>query len=403
MKVLMVGDSPLVTTGFGRVQRHALEAFLVKGWEVAAVTGLATEEAQTDLPIRQFVPSPGDSLGLLKVEEAVEQFEPDVIYMTGEPGTVTAIAHVVPARIPFLAYVPIEGEPIVYGDWRGILKTITWFTCSGYGQAVAKRDLGKDVDFVYHGVDTDVFHVDDEARARTRKQLGWDDKFVVMTVAANVRRKQHPRLFEAMAILRKQFKQRDILLYDHTVPFQRHWLEGWHLPQIADAFGVHDMVQFNPMLSGFGKSAPEVGGVDAPGLADLYRAADLFVLPSQVEGFGLPIAEAMASGVPVAVTKYAAGWEVASPAGAAIPIYDWETAKNGTRLANVSPLDLAKTILSLRRDPKRLARMRAAGLERVKAFRWDAFQEYVVAAVEASQASGGLPEGEAAEAEPAAA
>jgi glycosyltransferase involved in cell wall biosynthesis len=396
MKVLMVGDSPLITTGFGRVQRHALEAFLLQGWEVAAVTALQMEEKQTDLPLKQYVPTAGDSLGLVKVEEAVAEFEPDVIYMTGEPGSVTGYAHVLPARIPFLAYVPIEGEPIVHGDWRGILKTINWFTCSRYGQAVAKRDLGKDVDFVYHGVDADVFKVDDEARERTRKQLGWTDKFVVMTVAANVRRKQHPRLFEAIALLHKQFKQRDVILYDHTVPYQRHWLEGWHLPQIADAMGIHDKVQFNPSLTGFGASAPELGTAELPGLADLYRAADLFVLPSQVEGFGLPIAEAMASGTPVLVTKYAAGWEVASPAGAGIPIHDWETAKNGTRLANVSPLDLAKSILSLRRDPKRLVRMRAAGIERAKDFTWGAFKEYVVAAVQEAQAAGGLPEGEAA-------
>ena len=56
-----------------------------------------------------------------------------------------------------------------------------------------------------------------------------------------------------------------------------------------------------------------------PGLVEMYNASDLFVLPSQVEGFGLPIAEAMACGLPVMVTKYAAGWEVASPAGKGNP------------------------------------------------------------------------------------
>ena len=396
MKVLMVGDSPLLTTGFGRVQNRAMTAFQRRGWTVAAVTGLQHEPKESSQPqtLTCFYPVKGDNLGLLKVEEAVKEFEPDVIYATGEPGSITAFAHVLPARIPFVAYVPVEGEPIAYGDWRAILKTINWFTCSEYGQRIAKRDCGVDVDYVYHGVDHDVFYPDLARRLAVREQLGWTDQFIVMSVGTNVRRKQWPRLIESMAILRDRFKQTDVKLYAHTVPFQRHWLEGWHLPQVADAFGVHGEVMFNPMMSGFGSSVPEGAKDGLPGLADLYRAADLFVLPSQVEGFGLPAAEAMASGLPVAVTKYAAGWEVVSPAGVGIKPHDWEVAKNGTRYANLDPLDIAKTILDLKRDPKRLARMRSAGLQRAQDFQWSAFEEKVVDAVEKARENGGQPEGE---------
>jgi glycosyltransferase involved in cell wall biosynthesis len=395
----MVGDSPLIMTGFGRVQRVALEAFLTKGWECASVTALQHEEKElpAGLGLRQYVPIEGDALGLMSIGDAVEDFDPDVIYTTGEPGCITALAHFVPARVPFLAYVPIEGEPLIYGDWRSLLGTINWFTCSKYGQAIAKRDVGRDVDFVYHGVDHDIFKPDAEARAKTREELGWTDKFVVMTVAANVRRKQHPRLFEAIAILRDTYKQRDIILYDHTKPFNRHWLEGWHLPQVADAFGLHKEVVFNPFLA-MGESVPDgaagTGGNRGPSLADLYRSADLFVLPSQVEGFGLPTAEAMASGTPVLVTKYAAGWEVASPAGAGIPVYDWEICKNGTKYGNVRPLDIAKGILDLKRDPKRMERMSAAGIVRAQDYQWSVFQEYVIDAVEKSKEAGSLAQSE---------
>ncbi|MGI6099612.1 MAG: glycosyltransferase family 4 protein [Lentisphaerae bacterium] len=38
-------------------------------------------------------------------------------------------------------------------------------------------------------------------------------------------------------------------------------------------------------------------------LAACYRGADLFVLPSQYEGFGLPVLEAMQAGVPVVTTR----------------------------------------------------------------------------------------------------
>lgn len=45
-----------------------------------------------------------------------------------------------------------------------------------------------------------------------------------------------------------------------------------------------------------------LGAVDEAVLAALYNGADLFVFPSSMEGFGLPIVEAMACGAPVLTT-----------------------------------------------------------------------------------------------------
>lgn len=43
-----------------------------------------------------------------------------------------------------------------------------------------------------------------------------------------------------------------------------------------------------------------------PVLRSLYQSADCFVLPTRAEGWGLPILESMACGVPAIVTKYSA-------------------------------------------------------------------------------------------------
>lgn len=386
MKVLTLGDSPLGATGFGRVNQHAARAFLRNGWTVASVTGLQFEEKPSILPVQQFVPEMADPMGLARAIDVFEQklFEPDLVYATGDPGSIAAMAMVIPADMPFLAYVPIEGEPLMNGTWRGVLEHINFFTCSDYGVQIVDQSIGKNVDRVYHGVDREVFSpLSDDDRQAYRERLGWDGKFVITMVAQNVRRKQWPRLIEAVAILKHQYHMKDVLLYAHTVPFQKHWLEGWNLPEVAAGFGLTNEVVFNPMMSGFGAGVPDRGDLEVPGLRELVGAADLFVLPSQIEGFGLPIAEAMAVGTPVAVTKYGAGWEVARlGGGTGIAVHDWEIHKSGTRYANLDPQEIAKTIIALKRSPSKLARMREQGLIAVSQFDWDVFEEYVVAKAE---------------------
>lgn len=53
-----------------------------------------------------------------------------------------------------------------------------------------------------------------------------------------------------------------------------------------------------------------------------YAAADLFVYPSQYEGFGMPVAEAMACGTPVLTSTAASLPEVVGDAGVTVPPND---------------------------------------------------------------------------------
>jgi len=91
-----------------------------------------------------------------------------------------------------------------------------------------------------------------------------------------------------------------------------------------------------------------LGKVDA--VADLLRCADLFLLPSESESFGLAALEALACGVPVVASDVGGLPEVVTDgAGALVPRGDVQA--------------MAARSLELLGDPARLRAARAAGLE----------------------------------------
>lgn len=82
----------------------------------------------------------------------------------------------------------------------------------------------------------------------------------------------------------------------------------------------------------------------------IYAAARVFVYPSLYEGFGLPAAEAMASGVPVIVSDRASLPEVVGDAGIAIPPDDIDGMREALRrLSEDSTEREARAALSVER------------------------------------------------------
>lgn len=88
---------------------------------------------------------------------------------------------------------------------------------------------------------------------------------------------------------------------------------------------------------GVGRSTHFLGMVQGVEKRSLYQAADVFVLPTYQENFGLVLAEAMASGTPAITTRGADIWQ--------------ELQSGGARIVDHRPESIAAAIAELQSDP----------------------------------------------------
>ncbi len=167
-----------------------------------------------------------------------------------------------------------------------------------------------------------------------REHLDLVGRRVVLCVAQLRPYKNLARLIEALPDL-----DRDVALVLAGAP-NEHERE---LRALAQRLHVGDRVRFPGWL------ADEQ-------LEALYALANVFALPSLIEGFGIPVLEAMARGVPVACANISALPEVA---GDAALLFDPE------RQAEVTG-----ALRRLLADPALAARLVECGHERVREFSW---------------------------------
>jgi glycosyltransferase involved in cell wall biosynthesis/tetratricopeptide (TPR) repeat protein len=119
--------------------------------------------------------------------------------------------------------------------------------------------------------------------------------------------------------------------------------------------------------------------LDAEELAALYRSCDALIHPYRGEGFGMTVAEAMASGLPVVVTKGGScddfcddetGWMVRAHI-VAIQSTEWTKSAAGAWWLEPSRAGIAEALRAIVAHPQEAARRGQRGRERIESsFTW---------------------------------
>jgi glycosyltransferase involved in cell wall biosynthesis len=191
----------------------------------------------------------------------------------------------------------------------------------------------------------------DESELRGR--LGLGDAPIVLSVSARRPHKNLPRLLRAFAEVETE-PEPLLVLPGYVTPFEDE------ITRETSRLGLEARVRM-------------LGWVSDPDLEGLYRAAACFVFPSLVEGFGLPVLEAMERGVAVACSNTSAMPEVA---GDAARYFDPKDVA-----------DIRAALADLLRDRAYAKRLAEAGRERAKQFTWSKAAERTLAVYDDAWAS----------------
>jgi glycosyltransferase involved in cell wall biosynthesis len=193
------------------------------------------------------------------------------------------------------------------------------------------------IQVIHEGVHARFRPAPSDAISAVRRKYGLVGGFI-LSLGTIEPRKNLTSLLEAYHVLKNQGARRKLVIVG-----KKGWLYADFFRRLRE-LGLEDEVIFP-------------GFVPDDDLPALYSAADLFVFPSLYEGFGLPVLEAMACGVPVITSNTSSLPEVAGEAALLI-----------------DPRDiggLVKAIQLTLADEQTRTEMRDQGVQQAAKFSWE--------------------------------
>lgn len=305
MRILIHSNGPHVPSGYGVQCNILVRQLQAMGHDVAVscMYGLAGQPIRWD--------------GITLYPQGKADFSPDTLFGHAE-------AHEAELVIIFMdfyklapiagaisqqswqcaAWMPVDTHDKIASHDRAVLMNSSAVPVgmSSHGTRLL-RDAGFDATCIPHSVDLGVFRPPAD-RDALRREAGVDGKFVIGINAANndAFRKGWIEQFQAFSAFRQRHDEAVLML--HTDMFTQR---GVDLYQLAGDFGITDALILT------GQYVKTAGLMNGARMADWYGALDVLSLCSYAEGFGIPLIEAQACGVPVVTADGSAMTELCGP------------------------------------------------------------------------------------------
>jgi glycosyltransferase involved in cell wall biosynthesis len=317
---LLLGDGPAEPTGLGRIARDLAGHIITSDLPLDLVqVGGSTPpvwSAWRHVPLERQ-----EDWGAKNVEGIYRSL------WDNQPGILMAVWD--PARLYYHLSIDLPVQRWGYcaidgANWKGQIggpagETLRYLdrvlAYNRYGAEVIKATTGQKCSWIPHGIHTQTFMpVSITLQRWAQERLGPHaiGKVVIGSVMTNQARKDFGLLFAMMRLLR--IEGLNAYLWLHT----DEMVKAWSVQQLVDDYGLARQVTVTGLQEPFSDQQ----------MAALYQQCAVTVLPSMGEGFGYPIVESLASGVPCVHSQWAAG-EIY------VPKLEWKVPVRETRIESV--------------------------------------------------------------------
>lgn len=295
LKILWEANSPTCGTGYGVVTKHVCTRLVEKGFKIVVLANWGVMGAPLDFKGLSILPAGFQTLSEDVVPLVLSRVNPDIMIGLLDIWAAPRLPEIAQnSGVPYVSQSPCDAEPIpepIEIPSKKSYRVIAISKCS----LKFFLDLGVEATYIPHGVDTNVYRPLD--KEETRQKLGFrKDDFILFNVAMNKgTRKNFDGLFYSFSIFLENNPdaKRNTILLLHT---QKNMPGGADLLYMIRHFGIEQNVFFTDDFDAY-------AGLSEERMAELYNSADVFILPTKGEGFGIPVLEAESCGTPCIVSR----------------------------------------------------------------------------------------------------
>lgn len=308
MRIMISSNAPWIPSGYGQQSKFLVEYLKAQGHQIIfdCNFGLSSSYVEIDGVIYLF----DKDYGNFQIKKYVNEFKPDAVislfdWFVYDPKSWSGL------ECPWYSWTPIDsnlvdGEEQVFSKiFKSFLTDSNIVTMSNFGTEQVKKFNTEPAAQIYHMVDTEIFKPLDKEVCRKEFIPTYESyDLIIGMVAANYDPISDRKAFELQFKGLKTFVENNsnlkVLLYLHTDITPE--MGGMDLEALIKELGLDKCMGITFTPASIIRFLP----IPQEKLAVLYNCFDIVMNASSAEGFGIPIVEAQACGIPVLTHDFSA-------------------------------------------------------------------------------------------------
>lgn len=332
MRLMFTGAAPWANSGYSKPLRYLLPRLVSAGHECAIACFYGLQGLKSTFSVEgelvTLYPIARDPYFNDLIEKHAADFGADVVISHQDVWILDGWAK---RGFKWCPWMPVDTWPVDRQTKAALNGCTMPISYSQWGQEQLREAGWPDARYIPIGVDTEMYRPTSQSQARAK--AGLPDGYLAGMVAANSSypsRKSFPEVLQAWQRWKRAGNEGTLYLHTTISSKKNVKAAGLELSELLNTLELPWATLDDPDEEHRNQATvlfPNqyrlwTGDFDDLALADVYNSLDVLLSPSMGEGFGIPILEAQACGVPV-ITLHCSSMPELNFAGLSLPPIQW--------------------------------------------------------------------------------